>query len=269
MKTKILATLLIISILLCSLVPTMAESDKYDLGNFGWKRVDSKGRGSLVFQKAPRGKSMSGHKFYTGDQIYVNLYYRESGYGIAYENGEFGYVDASYIDWGDNYDYTDEDTDHSVWGLEYIGDRYIVNCDEWVSLRERPDSSSRRLMKVPLGAKVTNVYSTNQGFYLCTYNGTEGYIMKKYLSANKPQVKSDDRFNLSNFDYRRVYSNGRGSLVFQKSPKGAFMSGYKFHDGDDIYVNLYWRSQGYAIAYYNGVFGYVDASYIDWSDEYC
>ena len=38
----------------------------------------------------------------------------------------------------------------------------------------------------------------------------------------------------------------------------------KFNDGDEIYVNINWRQDGYAIACKNGVYGYVDASYISW-----
>ena len=52
--------------------------------------------------------------------------------------------------------------------------------------------------------------------------------------------------------------------MFQKSPNGSFMYDYQFWDGDQIYVNLTWRQDGYAIAYQNGVYDYVDASYISW-----
>lgn len=268
---KLISTFLLISILLCSLLSAIAENDKYDLSDFGWKRVDSKGRGSLVFQKAPAGKSMSGHKFYTGDQIYVNLYYRENGYAFAYENGEYGYVDASYIDWGNSSStysskYPDQRT--SGWQLDYLGEYYVVNCDEWVSLREHADTSSSRLAKVPLGARVVSVYDTIFDFYLCEYNGEVGFILKKYLSPNPGREtinpSKDDRYNLDMYEYRRVSSKGRGSLVFQRSPGGSFISGFKYHDGDWIYVNVEWRSKGYAMAYENGTYGYVDASYIAW-----
>lgn len=269
MKNRVLIVLLVVGILLCSVMPAMAASDKYDLANFGWCYVDSKGRGSLVFQRAPRGKSMPGHKFYTGDQIYVNLYYRESGYGIAYENGEYGYVDASYIDWGSEGSYGGyPDERASGWRLDYLGDYYVVNCSEWVSLREHADSASQRLLRVPLGARVTDVYDTIFDFYLCDYNGETGFIMKKYLSPYRQgggsSSSKDSRYDLSQYEYRRVSSKGRGSLVFQRSPKGSFMSGFKYYDGDWIYVNVNWRSQGYAIAYEDGTYGYVDASYIAW-----
>lgn len=59
----------------------------------------SNGRGSLVFQESPGGKSIKGHKFYDGDWIYVHPDYQKNGYAVAYDDGVFGFVDASYIDW--------------------------------------------------------------------------------------------------------------------------------------------------------------------------
>ena len=38
----------------------------------------------------------------------------------------------------------------------YIGSMEVVNCSEWVSLREAPSVSARRLVKVSLGAIVNN-----------------------------------------------------------------------------------------------------------------
>lgn len=36
--------------------------------------------------------------------------------------------------------------------FEYIGYMEVVNCDEWVSLREVPSTIAKRLTQVPLGA---------------------------------------------------------------------------------------------------------------------
>ena len=186
---KKLISMLLLLALLCSAVAL--ASDRYDLDDYGYRYVDSKGRGSLVFQKAPRGKSIPGFKFYTGDRIYVNLYWRSEGYAMAYKDGTYGYVDASYIDWS--------------------------------SRKSSGSSSSSGSSGIPSSAK-----------------------------------------NLSNFEWREVDSDGRGSLVFQKAPRGKSMSGHKFYDGDMIYVNVNYRKEGYAIAYEDGEYGYVDASYIDW-----
>ena len=182
---KMISMLLLMALLCCS-TALAGSGDRYDLDNYGYRYVDSKGRGSLVFQKAPRGKSIPGFKYYTGDRIYVNLYWRQDGYAMAYEDGTYGYVDASYIDWGSG-------------------------------------SSGGGSSSIPSSAK-----------------------------------------KLSNYEYRKVRTKGRGSLVFQKAPRGKSMSGHRFYDGDWIYVNVDWRKDGYAIAYEDGVFGYVDAGYIDW-----
>lgn len=77
-------------------------------------------------------------------------------------------------------------------------------------------------------------------------------------------ASSGGKYDLDDFGYRTVKTNGRGSLVFQEEPRGDFMYGHKFWDGDRIYVNVDYREDGYAIAYEDGVYGYVDARYIDW-----
>ena len=148
------------------------------------------GSGSLVFQREPRGEFMTEYSYWDGQQIYVNLGWRQDGYAIAYEDGVYGYVDAQYINWS--------------------------------------GSSTQ--------------------------------------SSNTQSNDSDLDYakDLSNYDYRMVDSQGRGSLVFQKEPRGKSIKGFKYHDGDWIYVNVDWRKEGYAMAYEDGTYGYVDASYIDW-----
>ena len=273
---RVFCALLIVAFIVVFVPATMAAGvDKYDLSLYEYRQVAEKGRGSLVFQDSPRGSSIKGFKYHDGDWIYVNVKWRQDGYAMAYESGTYGYVDASYIDWGysksipffpSTSQYPDERC--SNWQLYYIGECYVVNCNEWVSLREHADTSSYRLAKVPLGARVTNCYDTSFNFYLCEYRGEMGFIQKRYLSSVRPRPtqkpKQVDRYDLSLYEYRQVASKGRGSLIFQKAPRGSFIKGFKYYDGDWIYVNVKWRSEGYAMAYENGTYGYVDASYIDW-----
>ena len=273
---KVISALLIVAVVF---IPASLASgiDRYDLNLYEYRQVTEKGRGSLVFQESPRGSSIKGFKYHDGDWVYVNVKWRQDGYTMAYENGTYGYVDASYFDWGYTKStpkplnpsipqYPDEMS--SNWQWDYIGDCYVVNCNEWVSLREHADTSSIRLEKVPLGARVTDCYDTAFDLYLCEYRGQIGFILKRYLSTNHPmptkKPKHIDRVNLNLYEYRQVASKGRGSLIFQKVPRGSFMKDFKYCDGDWIYVNVKWRSEGYAMAYENGTYGYVDASYIDW-----
>lgn len=58
---------------------------------------------------------------------------------------------------------------------------FVVNCDEWVSLRKSPSTSSERLKKVPLDATVTDCEWVDGDFTRCTYEGVTGYILDKYL----------------------------------------------------------------------------------------
>lgn len=64
----------------------------------------------------------------------------------------------------------------------------VVNCQSFVSLRERPDTGARRLAKVPLGEKVLAWPQTGaeKGFILCCWHDTWGYILAEYLSPVQP-----------------------------------------------------------------------------------
>lgn len=164
----------------------------YALDYFVYLPVVTSGRGPLVFQSAPGGSFMSKYSYSDGDLIYVNHYFRDGNYALAYDvvDDIYGYVDASYIDWSFN-----------------------------------------------------------------PYNSYDG------LSDSDP---ISDPYDLYYYDYFRVITNGRGNLVFQREPRGSFMSNFSYSDGDWIYVNPYYRAGNYALAYDNGTYGYVDVSYIDW-----
>ena len=67
----------------------------------------------------------------------------------------------------------------------------VVNCKEFVSLRETRSTSAPRLMKVPLGAKVLAFpeYGDAKGFIYCVYQGEEGYILKDYLQLIEQETE--------------------------------------------------------------------------------
>lgn len=116
-------------------------------------------------------------------------------------------------------------------------------------------------------------------WYSVNYYGKKGWVSSKYSSISGRISGSNSSSsigsssgasgipssakNLSDYEYLTVSSKGRGSLVFQKSPGGQSIPGHKYYDGDQIYVNIYYRKNGYAVAYDHGVYGYVDASYIN------
>ena len=67
---------------------------------------------------------------------------------------------------------------------EYIGNMEVVNCNEWVSLRESPSTSSKRLVKVSLGAIVSNCEQLNEDWIYAEYDGYSGYILAMYLEPS-------------------------------------------------------------------------------------
>lgn len=57
----------------------------------------------------------------------------------------------------------------------------VVNCNEWVSLRNYPNTSASVITRVPLGEWVESVGWQN-GFNQVNYNGYTGWILTQYLS---------------------------------------------------------------------------------------
>lgn len=150
---------------------------------------------------------------------------------------------------------------------------YVVNCNEWVSLREEASTDSSRIRKVYYGEEVY-VLGTWRNWALVYDESTGhfGWILREYLSTRRPSARpsysssSSNPYDLSNYGYRYVTTKGRGPLVFQKEPYGSFLRDFKYYDDDLVFVNLTYRTGMYALAYENGTYGYVDASYIDWTD---
>ena len=71
---------------------------------------------------------------------------------------------------------------------EYIGRMEVVNCNEWVSLRQRPSTSAKRLVKVSLGAIVNNCQQIDDEWIYAEYDGYSGYILAKYLEPSEGRL---------------------------------------------------------------------------------
>ena len=68
--------------------------------------------------------------------------------------------------------------------VDYLGNMEVINCEEWVSLREAPRTSAKRLVKVSLGAIVSNCQQINDEWIYAEYDGYSGYILAKYLQPS-------------------------------------------------------------------------------------
>lgn len=66
----------------------------------------------------------------------------------------------------------------------------VVNCEEWVSLREKPKQNAKRVLKVSLGAVVYNCEAHSKEWVYAEYDGHAGYILSKYLESCRDRLFS-------------------------------------------------------------------------------
>ena len=59
----------------------------------------------------------------------------------------------------------------------------VVNCDEWISLREHPSVSADVLKQIPLGAEVIWHDGASDGFVVVEYEGVTGFALHGYLQG--------------------------------------------------------------------------------------
>ena len=178
----------------------------------------------------------------------VDAYYYNDTFSKCYYNGMSGYILSYYLGSGSGSSYN-YPVNH--YGSDYVGDAYIVNCNEWVSLRSSASTSASRICKVPLGASV-EVYDYNSTFSRCYYNGYWGYILNDYLSCydyysydNSARV-----VNCNEWVSLRSYASTSASRIC-KVPLGA-------------YVERYYYNSDFSLCYYNGYCGYILNDYLQW-----
>ena len=68
---------------------------------------------------------------------------------------------------------------------------YIVNCEEYVSLRAQPDTSAEALARIPLGTAVTCYGDVGNDFSEVAYQGMTGYVLTRYLGSNAPVAAAE------------------------------------------------------------------------------
>lgn len=107
--------------------------------------------------------------------------------------GQRGYIASEYLT---DADWTWLDNLDAVYP-PINGSMEVVDCKDWVSLRELPSTASDRLSTVPLGAIVENCEQVSEEYISCTYNGQHGYIQKKYLREITSSASSGQSFQIN------------------------------------------------------------------------
>jgi len=141
---------------------------------------------------------------------------------------------------------------------EYMGSMQVTNCEEWVSLRAKPDVRAERLVKVPLGAIVENCAVYNEAFIYAEYDGRKGYIASEYLIAaqGKQMSLGDLRVvNCSEWVNMREMPD-TGSRRLAKVPLGA------------LFQDCTAAENGFVFGRYQGQEGYISADYLASAQEY-
>lgn len=232
----------------------------------------------------------------------VEAYYYDGNWFECIYNGQRGFISRDYLtdrpgkfpDYPGNEDYQNNDihseyTDDSIagydtdyytgtwetgnypdeyvddWQLDYIGEYYVVNCIEWVSLWEHADDKSTCIKKVPLGALVTDCYDTIFDYYLCAYDGAFGFIRKQYLSPSP--LMRDYNDDASRIQVESSFASVKPGNYFYVWNEYAEMNLY---GGDQPSpVNMSWRNgyeviKNFAGSFNNGVsMGYMGNSFGD------
>ena len=80
----------------------------------------------------------------------------------------------------------------------------VVNCDEYITLREAPDTSAAALARLPLGAEAIALGDESNGFVRVAWRGQPGWALESYLTTVKEkggavELTDAQRYNLNLF----------------------------------------------------------------------
>ena len=123
---------------------------------------------------------------------------------------------------------------------EYIGRMEVVNCNEWVSLRQRPSTSAKRLVKVSLGAIVDNCQQIDDEWIYVEYDGYSGYILAKYLQPSEGRL-TFSAMMVTILDGAPFYATIDSTEPIDCIPANTIVRNCHIMDNDRIYVE--WGSR--------------------------
>lgn len=178
-------SLLMCIVLLCALLPVTASASVSEV------MVVCNCESWVSLRKTPATNASRIIKVYRGELV-SNCSQSTDGFIYCEVGGKSGYIDGKYLG-----------TTPLTAADGILRNQMVYKCDEWVSLRAEPDTSSARLSKVPLHAVVTSCRTEgNANFIHCSYNGITGWISRQYLMNADYDMLSD-----LNRDYEPVAFN--------------------------------------------------------------
>ncbi len=124
---------------------------------------------------------------------------------------------------------------------EYLGNMEVVNCNEWVSLREEPSTKSSRLVKVSLGAIVSNCRQVNDAWIYAEYDGYSGYILAEYLEPSDGRLTFSAMMITITGEGAPLYATLDGTEPIDFIPANTIVRNCSIMDNNRIYVE--WGSR--------------------------
>ncbi len=122
--------------------------------------------------------------------------------------------------------------------------QWFADCEEFISLRSRPDTSAQVLTRIPVGGEF-QVMALIGDFALVNYNGQQGYVLRSYTAP----VSTEENEWVANCQEFISLRETAGGAVMEEIPVGGSMQLLK------------WEGK-YALVNYQGTCGYVLTSYI-------
>ncbi len=119
------------------------------------------------------------------------------------------------------------------WDEIYYGNMMVVNCEEWVSLREVPGTGGDRLAKVPLGAVVAEAewVPLYDQYVYCRFGGQWGYVLSKYLRPEDESgfevVLDESRDELEVMVVRSYEDSSESLLAYAVDEQGKVIWSYR------------------------------------------
>ena len=133
----------------------------------------------------------------------------------------------------------------------YVGNMEVVNCSEWVSLREEPSTGSRRLVQVSLGSVVANCCYVAEDWCYAEFDGYCGYILSEYLKPCE-NVTTFSAMLVTNCEKAVPwYASIDAKTAFDWIEKNTIVRNCHVVSNEKVYVE------------YGGRCGFVEARYVE------
>lgn len=175
----------------------------------------------------------------------VKVLSSSNGWSRVYYNGKFGYCYSSYLVSNTN------NNTSSITTLNKEGKVINVASNDTLNVRSLPNTSGSVITTLTNGTKVQIIgQDTQTKWYKISYNGKTGYVSNSYISivGDWNSSTTTTMYTTTNLNLRSGSSTSHSILT--TIPSGASVTCYSKD------------SNGWMKVSYNGITGYVNASYL-------